>query len=57
MSSFTAKTTCRPKISVYIATSIDGYIAREDGGLDWLDRVGGFDEESIPHHKMKKELK
>lgn len=45
MSSFTAKTTCRPKISVYIATSIDGFIAREDGGLDWLDRVGGFDED------------
>ena len=28
----------RPKISVYIATSIDGYIARKDGGLDWLER-------------------
>ncbi|NGX26212.1 MAG: hypothetical protein K940chlam6_00127 [Chlamydiae bacterium] len=26
----------RPKISVYIATSIDGYIARKDGNLDWL---------------------
>ena len=25
------------KISVYIATSLDGYIARADGGLDWLD--------------------
>jgi len=35
----------RPKISIYIATSIDGYIARKDGGLDWLDRVGGFDED------------
>lgn len=35
----------RPKISVYIATSIDGYIARQDGSLDWLDRVGGFDED------------
>ena len=29
----------RPKISVYIAMSMDGYIARKDGGLDWLDRV------------------
>jgi dihydrofolate reductase len=35
----------RPKISVYIAMSIDGYIARQDGGLDFLDRVGGFDED------------
>lgn len=35
----------RPKISVYIATSIDGYIARSDGSIDWLDRVGGFDED------------
>lgn len=35
----------RPKISVYIAVSIDGYIARKDDSLDWLDRVGGFDED------------
>lgn len=35
----------RPKISVYIAASIDGYIARSDGSLDWMDRVGGFDED------------
>lgn len=35
----------RPRISVYIATSIDGYIARKDESLDWLDRVGGFEED------------
>ena len=29
----------RPKISVYIATSIDGYIARKDHGLDWLEKI------------------
>lgn len=26
----------RPKVSIYIASSIDGYIARKDGNLDWL---------------------
>lgn len=25
------------KIQLYIAASIDGFIAREDGGLDWLE--------------------
>lgn len=29
----------RPKVSIYIASSIDGYIARKDGGLDWLEYV------------------
>ena len=28
------------KVSVYIATSLDGFIARKDGGLDWLDEAG-----------------
>lgn len=29
----------RPKVSVYIATSLDGFIARKDGGMDWLDEA------------------
>ena len=36
----------RPIVSVYIAISIDGYIARDDGALDWLEGVqdaGGDD--------------
>jgi dihydrofolate reductase len=27
------------KVSVYIATSLDGFIARKDGALDWLDKA------------------
>ncbi len=33
------------KISVYIATSVDGFIARENGDLDWLP---GSDGETVP---------
>lgn len=36
-----------PPITLYIATSLDGYIARADGGIDWLDRVDGFDENGV----------
>lgn len=36
----------RPRVSVYIATSLDNFIARDDGDLDWLSGVqdaGGND--------------
>lgn len=29
------------KITVYIATSADGYIARPDGDVEWLERTSG----------------
>jgi dihydrofolate reductase len=29
------------RVSVFIGTSVDGFIAREDGGLDWLPENGG----------------
>lgn len=35
----------QPKISVYIAMSIDGYIARKDGSIDWLERGHVGDED------------
>ena len=35
----------RSKISIYIPTSIHGYIARKNGSLDWLDRISGFGED------------
>jgi len=28
-----------PHVTLYIATSLDGYIARTDGGIDWLNVV------------------
>jgi len=35
----------RPKISIYIACSIDGYIARTDGNIDWLNYGHSGDED------------
>ncbi|MCH8116203.1 MAG: dihydrofolate reductase, partial [Chloroflexi bacterium] len=33
-----------PKVSVYIATSLDGFIARPDGSLDWLEHDSGGED-------------
>jgi dihydrofolate reductase len=30
------------KVSVFIATSLDGFIAKRDGSIDWLNRANGL---------------
>ncbi len=34
-----------PTIILYIATSLDGYIARPNGDIDWLSIVDGFNDD------------
>ncbi|MCB9597569.1 MAG: dihydrofolate reductase [Sandaracinaceae bacterium] len=35
----------RPHTTVYCAVSVDGFIAREDGSVDWLEAAGDASEE------------
>jgi dihydrofolate reductase len=35
-----------PKIKLFIATTLDGFIARENGSLDWLEGSGDGDQAS-----------
>lgn len=40
------------KCSVYIATSVDGYIATPEGGVDWLDSAGKPDADMSSNPDM-----
>jgi dihydrofolate reductase len=39
LSAMATDSASKPRCSVYIATSVDGFIARADDGLDWLKSV------------------
>ena len=41
-----------PKVSAYIATSLDGFIARADGELDWLNNDGESDGEDYGYQEF-----
>jgi len=40
------------KVILYIATSLDGYIAREDGGIDWLQGDGSDPQGDLGYLKF-----
>ena len=44
------------KITLYIATSLDGFIARKDGSVDWLDSVGHVEGEDYGYSKFYKSI-
>lgn len=40
------------KCSVYIATSVDGFIATKEGGVDWLHTAGNSNADMAEHADM-----
>jgi dihydrofolate reductase len=38
-------TMARPRTAAFLAMSLDGFIAKPDGGLDWLERSAGSGED------------
>ena len=39
------------RASIYIATSLDGFIARQDGNIDWLMAESALDGAYLAQHK------
>ncbi len=41
---------------VYIATSLDGYIAKKDGGIDWLFEIPNSEESDFGFGEFMKSI-
>ena len=44
------------RVILYIAASLDGYIAGENGGIDWLDREAAPDEAGNGYEAFLREI-
>ena len=45
-----------PEIKLYIASSLDGYIAREDGDIEWLHEIPNPDNSDFGYTEFYKDI-